>query len=126
MIFLSYDFICFFLTFIAIYVLTGRWPQARVALLIISGLWFQLFYGGARSLLVALTLALVAYTAGRTKSRPVIIVAITVCVATLVFYKYSLFLAHSILEPFLSTAFEATINSAAPATILPRHQFLRF
>lgn len=117
MIFLSYDFICFALAFFAAYALTGRLPQARLALLILAGLWFQLFYGGVQSLSVAFALALVAYAAGLSKSRPILIAAITICVATLVFFKYTLFLSQNVLGIFIPSGFEEAISSSAPATI---------
>ena len=69
MIFLTYDFICFSLAFFAAYALIGHWPQARLALLILAGLWFQLFYGGMQSLSVAFALALVAFAAGLGERR---------------------------------------------------------
>ena len=117
MIFLSYDFICFSLAFFAAYALIGRWPQARLALLILAGLWFQLFYGGMQSLSVAFALALVAYAAGLSKSRPILIAAILICIATLVFYKYTLFLSHNVLGIFIPSGFEEAISASAPAAI---------
>jgi alginate O-acetyltransferase complex protein AlgI len=116
-IFLSYDFICFSLAFFAAYALIGRWPQARLALLILAGLWFQLFYGGVQSLSVAFALALVAYAAGLSKSRPILIAAILICIATLVFYKYTLFLSHNVLGIFIPSGLEEAISASAPAAI---------
>jgi alginate O-acetyltransferase complex protein AlgI len=116
-IFLTYDFIGFFLAFLAAYLALGRWPQARLVLLIAGGVWFQLFYGGVQSLSVALALAIVAYIAGLNKRRPVLIAGIMICVATLVFYKYTLFFAHNVLRHLIPEAFAAAIGSAAPTTI---------
>ncbi len=117
MIFLTYDFIGFLLAFLVAYAAIGRWPQGRLALLLLAGVWFQLFYGGVQSLSVALALALVAYAAGMSKSRPAILAAITLCVTTLVFYKYTLFLAHNVLRALIPGVLEAAIDASAPVTI---------
>lgn len=117
-IFLTYDFVVFSLIFFAGYALGGLLPQARLPLLVLSGLWFQLFYGGVQSLSVAFALALVAYSAGLTKSRPILVAAISICVVTLIFYKYTLFLARDVIGIFFPSGIEATIISSAP-TVIP-------
>jgi alginate O-acetyltransferase complex protein AlgI len=116
MIFLTYDFVWFALLALVAYTLVP-WPQARLALLLASGLWFQAFYGGLASLLIVVVLATVAYAAGRTKNRTAIAIAIAVCVGTLLYYKYMLFLVNSLLVPFLSAHVAGAIGALAPVAV---------
>ena len=101
MIFLTYDFVWFALTFLGVYSLT-RWPQARLLLLIAAGVWFQAFYGGVASLSIVLILSAISYAAARTENKTVIGIAIAACVVTLLYCKYMLFLASNLLAPFFT------------------------
>jgi alginate O-acetyltransferase complex protein AlgI len=116
MIFLTYDFVWFALAFFALYALSFRWPALRLALIIASGLWFQFFYGGAASLFITLALAAVSYAAARTANKTAIASAISICVGTLLYSKYTLFLVKSAIAPFSASAV-STLVSFAPATI---------
>ncbi len=115
MIFLTYDFVWFALAFFALYALTTRWPALRLAIVIASGIWFQFFYGGLASLLVTLALATISYVAGRSAKKSMV-AAISICVGTLLYSKYTLFLVQSAIEPFSSSA-AAAFSSFAPAAI---------
>jgi len=46
--------------------------------IIVSGIWFQFFYGGAASLTVTLALAAISYAAGRSTKKSVIVAAIAI------------------------------------------------
>jgi alginate O-acetyltransferase complex protein AlgI len=116
MIFLTYDFVCFALTFFALYTLTTRWPALRLAIVIASGIWFQFFYGGLASLVVTLALAAISYAAGRSAKKSTVVAAIAICIGTLVYSKYTLFLVQSGIQPFSSST-AAALSSLAPAAI---------
>src|SRR5258707_11544997 len=98
MIFLTYDFVWFALTFLGVYSLT-RWPQARLLLLIAAGVWFQAIYGGVASLSIVLILSAISYAAARTENKTVICIAITACLVKFVYFKYMLFFANKIFSP---------------------------
>jgi alginate O-acetyltransferase complex protein AlgI len=115
MIFLTYDFVWFALTFLGVYSLT-RSPQARLWLLIAAGVWFQAFYGGVASLSIVLILSAISYAAARTENKTVIGIAIAACVVTLLYCKYILFLASNLLAPFLPVSTDA-IESSLPSVI---------
>jgi alginate O-acetyltransferase complex protein AlgI len=93
------------------------WPKARLALLIASGLCFQVFYGGFVSLSVVLVLTAIAYIAGRTKNRIVVGIAIAASVLTLLYFKYMVFLANSLLAMFLPSDVIIAIGTLTPAVI---------
>ena len=80
MIFLTYDFVWFALAFFVLYALSSRWPAPRLMVVIVSGIWFQFFYGGAASLTVTLALAAISYAAGRSTKKSLIVAAIAICV----------------------------------------------
>jgi alginate O-acetyltransferase complex protein AlgI len=117
LIFLTYDFVCFALAFFAVYLTVRRWPRARLLFLVAAGLWFQSFYGGVESLLIVLALAFIAYAAGRSRNRMVIAGAIAVCAGSLIFFKYTLFLAQSMLAPLTSEAIASAVGGIAPLAI---------
>src|SRR6266436_8563829 len=116
MIFLTYDFVWFALAFFLLYALTGRWPALRLAIIIVSGIWFQFFYGGLASIVVTLALAAISYAAGRSARKSMMVAAIAICIATLLYSKYTVFLVQSAVEPF-STSTAAALSSFAPAAI---------
>src|SRR5260370_755858 len=116
MIFLTYDFVWFALAFFGVYALTGRWPAVRLAIVIASGIWFQFFYGGLASLVVTLALAAISYAAGRSAKKSTLVAAIAICIGTLVYSKYTLFLVQSGIQPFSSST-AAALSSFAPAAI---------
>jgi alginate O-acetyltransferase complex protein AlgI len=116
MIFLTYDFVWFALAFFVLYALSSRWPAPRLMVVIVSGIWFQFFYGGAASLIVTLALAAISYAAGRSTKKSVIVAAIAICVGTLLYSKYTLFLMQSAIQPFSASA-ASSLSSFAPAAI---------
>ena len=119
MIFLTYEFVLFALAFFALYYLAW-FPLLRLALIIAAGPLFQLHYGGWVSVLPIGALAVFTYLAGRSGNRVAIIAAIVACVATLAVFKYSLFLAASVINPVvpeLGAALSGAAKSYLPGTI---------
>jgi alginate O-acetyltransferase complex protein AlgI len=116
MIFLTYDFVWFALAFFALYALSSRWPTLRLALIIASGILFQFFYGGPASLVITVALAAISYAAARSANKTAIVTAIAICVGTLLYSKYTLFLVQSAIAPFSAGA-ASSLVSFAPASI---------
>jgi alginate O-acetyltransferase complex protein AlgI len=116
MIFLTYDFVWFALIFLGVYALLP-WPAVRLALVLLSGLWFQLFYGGISSVVVVIVLAAVTYAAALTENKSVIRAAIVASVGTLLYCKYMLFLVDGLLSPVLPAAAKGLAAGVAPAVI---------
>jgi alginate O-acetyltransferase complex protein AlgI len=117
LIFLTYDFVCFALAFFAVYLTVRRWPQARLLFLVGAGLWFQSFYGEVETLLIVLALAVIAYGAGCSGNRMLIAGAIAICAGSLIFFKYTVFLAQSVLAPLTSEAVASAVGGIAPLAI---------
>jgi hypothetical protein len=92
MIFLTYEFVGFALVFFSFYYLASH-PKLRLAVLVVGGLVFQFHYGGWASLVPVAALAGVTFLAARVGRRQVVTAAIVVCVATLIVYKYTAFIA---------------------------------
>ena len=117
MIFLSYDFAIFALVFFFAYRLAQN-PETRLLLIIAGGITFQAFYGGIASLIPVLLLTAATFYAGRSGNRVLVTAAIALCVATLLFYKYTLFLAENLITPIIpGVAAEPTVRSIVPSVI---------
>jgi alginate O-acetyltransferase complex protein AlgI len=116
MIFLSYDFVWFAAAFFGLYYLCP-WAPARLAIIIAGGIVFQFFYGGLASVVPTAILAIVTYLAGRSERHEIVVAAIVVCAASLIFYKYTVFLVSSVLAPIMPGA--GMILSAASQSVLP-------
>ena len=119
MIFLTYEFVWFALTFFALYYMIS-WPILRLILVIVAGLLFQFYYGGWASIVPIGVLAIVTYFAGRSGNPPVMLAAIVACVTALAAYKYSLFAAVGIvgaIAPDYGNSLHNLLKSYLPATI---------
>jgi alginate O-acetyltransferase complex protein AlgI len=117
MIFLSYDFTTFALVFFGAYRLAQN-PETRLLLIIAGGIAFQAFYGGMASLIPVLLLTVATYYAGRSGNRVLVTAAIALCVATLLFYKYTVFLAENLISLIIpGMAAEPIVRSIVPGVI---------
>jgi alginate O-acetyltransferase complex protein AlgI len=117
MIFLSYDFAIFALVFFCAYGL-ARNLAIRPLLIIAGGITFQAFYGGIASLIPVLLLTAASFYAGRSGNRILVTATIVLCVATLLFYKYTLFLAGNLIAPIApGFAIEPMARTIVPAVI---------
>jgi alginate O-acetyltransferase complex protein AlgI len=119
MIFLTYEFICFGLAFYALYYLATL-PGLRLAIVIVSSLLFQWYYGGWASVAPVVVLAIVTFLAGRTGSPRAILAAIVLCAAVLITYKYTPFLAVGLVGPIapeLGSSLQGIAKSVLPAAI---------
>jgi hypothetical protein len=116
MIFLTYEFICFGLAFYALYYLATL-PGLRLAIVIVSSLLFQWYYGGWASVAPVVVLAIVTFLAGRTGSPRAILAAIVLCAAVLITYKYTPFLAVGLVGPIapeLGSSLQGIAKSVLP------------
>jgi alginate O-acetyltransferase complex protein AlgI len=119
MIFLNYDFVWFALSFFPLY-FAVRWPRARLTLLVGSGILFQSYFGGWLSVGSVAVLTVVTFLACRVGGRRANTVAIVVCVAMLLFYKYTAFMVATVADIFSPEAgarLSASAAAALPATI---------
>jgi alginate O-acetyltransferase complex protein AlgI len=116
MIFLTYEFVWFAVAFFGLYLLCP-WKPARLVLIVIGGIGFQLFYGGLASVVPIAILAAITYLAGRSGRPAIVRAAIALCAASLLFYKYTTFLISSLFEPLIPTA--AEMLTAASHSLLP-------
>src|SRR5262245_45942526 len=69
-----------------------RRPRARLFLLLVSCIVFHTWFAGPAGVLPVVVLGAVAYLAGLSRRRSACLVAIALCAAALVFYKYTRFL----------------------------------
>jgi alginate O-acetyltransferase complex protein AlgI len=119
MIFLTYEFVGFAFVFFPIYYL-ARHSTLRLAVLVVGALVFQFHYGGWASVIPVIILAGVTFLAGRFGGRRAVTGAISLCVATLIAYKYSSFIAIDIVGailPGVGSATRTAVQSIIPATI---------
>jgi alginate O-acetyltransferase complex protein AlgI len=115
MIFATYDFVAFAATFFLLYAIAPA--LLRAALILAGGCAFQWYYGGAASFAPIAVLLVVSWLAGLSSHRLTIALAIAACVAVLIFYKYTGFLADSLIAPLGAEGVAAGLRALAPATI---------
>ena len=117
MIFMSYWFAAFAASFFILYWL---FPIFRVRrfLILAFGFAFQVHFAGPAGVLPIIALGLFTYFAGISKRRSLQITTIAVCVAALVFYKYTIFLAAEFIG-FFSIELASQSVSVLKTTILP-------
>lgn len=117
MIFFSFYFaigaVIFFTLFYAI-------PQAgiRYFLLLISCVAFHLFFAGPAGVIPIAAIGVLTYLAGLTQNKIACVSVGVVCVATLVFYKYSIFISNEligIVSPALKAYSEKFLLGTLPA-----------
>jgi len=99
MIFMSYWFFAFAVSFFSLYWLIPVF-SFRKALIIGSGLLFQIHFAGPAGVLPIVALSVLTYLAGLSKNRKIQLSAIIVCVASLIFYKYTVFLISELIGIF--------------------------
>lgn len=96
MIFTTY-FSAIFITLTLLVYLAARSRPARKALVLVASLLFYLYFAGLAGLVPMASLAVLAYCVALWGNTIAIQLAIAVCVAALLFYKYTLFLAEQVL-----------------------------
>jgi alginate O-acetyltransferase complex protein AlgI len=99
MIFTTYWFVAFAVCVVPVYWLI---PNAKVRLFFLAAACavFHTHFAGPAGVLPILVLMGVTYVAGLTRLKTICGIAMAVCVLALCFYKYSLFLIGSLIEPW--------------------------
>lgn len=119
MLFLTYEFIFFAVLFYLTFYLAPH-PSLRVGAIVVASVAFQFMFGGWISIIPVFVLAIVTFVAGRSGDRRLITAAITLCVASLIFYKYTLFVTSSIIgavAPSVGMDLQQLAKIAVPAVI---------
>jgi alginate O-acetyltransferase complex protein AlgI len=116
MIFTTYWFLIFAVITTAVYWLLPkpilRWPWLGAACLV-----FHAHFAGPAGMAPIIVLIVITYLAGLSRNRAACLAAIIVCVATLCFYKYALFLIGAAVQP-LSESW-ASVLSAKTKSVMP-------
>ncbi len=116
MIFTTYWFLAFSVVALAGYWLIP-WPAGRLGFLAAACLVFHAHFAGPAGMAPIIVLMVITYAAGLTRSRWACIAAMVVCVLTLCFYKYALFLIGAGVaswSPGLAGRLTAGVNSVMP------------
>ena len=95
MIFLSFWFVVFALVFFPLYYLVRR-PALRLIVLAIGCVIFHGNFAGPAGVIPIVILAVLTYACALTRHKHLLTLAMVICAAALVFYKYTLFIAESI------------------------------
>jgi alginate O-acetyltransferase complex protein AlgI len=117
MIFFSYQFAAATAFFFALYWATP-WPTGRRILILAASLAFQFYFAGPSGIMPILILAAGTYIIGRSRDPHLCAGWIVVCVAALVFYKYTHFLmkdAISYFSPALGQLGDKKVSEILPA-----------
>jgi alginate O-acetyltransferase complex protein AlgI len=117
MIFFSYYFALFAVTFFALY-WALPWRRVRRWLLLAACVTFHAYFAGPAGVLPIIFLASGTYLAGRSRDRRACIGWIAVCVSALCFYKYANFLSASLIGlivPDLGTQMAGLAKGVLPA-----------
>jgi alginate O-acetyltransferase complex protein AlgI len=114
MIFIGYDFVWFAIIFFPLYYI-AHWPVARLSVLILGGIIFQVYYGGWFSFAVVGILALLTYAVSL-GWRTFIGATIALCAIVLGIFKYTPFVASGVVGVAIPSV-GAKLLSLAPATI---------
>lgn len=115
MIFTTYWFLIFAVLTTTVYWLLPK-PILRWAFLGGACLVFHAHFAGPAGMAPIVVLMIITYAAGLSRNRWACIAAITVCVATLCFYKYALFLIGSAVQP-LSESFALSLTTRTRAVM---------
>ena len=94
-IFTSYWYTLFAVVFFAAY-WAAPWRLPRLGLLVAGSFWFYLHFAGAAGILPIVVLAATTYLGGLLPWRGARVVAMALPIASLVFYKYTHFLAEQV------------------------------
>jgi alginate O-acetyltransferase complex protein AlgI len=97
MLFLTYWFVLFAVINFPLYWLV-RYPPARLVLLFVFCAVFHTHFAGPAGVMPIVVLGVVTYLVGLTRNRKACLAAMALCVASLVFYKYTRFLCFDLLS----------------------------
>jgi alginate O-acetyltransferase complex protein AlgI len=114
--FLSYWFVYFIAAVFPVY-WAIRWPTVRLLVLLVACAVFHTHFAGPAGVLPIIVLAVLTYLAGLSRQRWACHGTIVLCVAALVFYKYTKFICQQV----LAVAFpdSLTVFTQAPPAWLP-------
>lgn len=118
MIFTTYWFQVFASVVVAAYWLLQR-QRPRLWFLGLACLAFHYHFAGPAGMAPIIVLMIVTYAAGRSGTRWACTVAMVLCVATLCFYKYALFLIGAAVHPLsaaLAVQFSQATASSCPSS----------
>src|SRR5438874_1732904 len=96
MLFLTYWFVLFAAVVFPAYWLI-RYPPARLALMAVCCAVFHTHFAGPAGVVPILVLGVLTYLIGLSRNRWACLAGILVCVASLVFYKYTRFVCSDLL-----------------------------
>lgn len=116
--FVSYWFILFAIIFFPIYWLCPN-PKFRKIWLLLACITFHYRFAGPAGVIPIIFLGVMTYFAGTSHNNSFRTITIIICVAELVFYKYSLFLITQFLGLF-NINFAQTVLDAAKNKLLPQ------
>jgi alginate O-acetyltransferase complex protein AlgI len=119
MIFSTYWFLTFLVFFLPVYYLAAGYPRMRLAWLLAGSALFHFHFAGPAGLLPIILLGITVYFLGKSNRPAAHIVGIALSVATLFFYKYTLFFILNLVRPIfpeLGTLLEAEAGRLLPAT----------
>jgi alginate O-acetyltransferase complex protein AlgI len=111
-IFASYWFVAFALIFLPLFWL-ARLPRLRLVLLGVGCAIFHGHFAGPAGVIPIVILAVLTYLCGLTRRPAACVLGMLVCTAALVFYKYTRFLAESLMQVW-TEAGTATLDAATP------------
>lgn len=117
MIFTTYWFLAFTSIVVGMYWIIPR-DRGRLWFLAVVCAWFHSKFAGPAGVAPILVLMLITYGAGLSRNRGIHTSAITICVLTLCFYKYTVFLIGALIAPVnadLATQMTAGTGSLLPA-----------
>jgi alginate O-acetyltransferase complex protein AlgI len=103
MIFLTYWFVLFATAFLPIYWLVPG-PLPKRLVLLAGCAIFHTHFAGPAGVIPIVILGVLTYWAGRSGDRRACLITIWLCVAALIFYKYTLFLSQQLLGVFAPDA----------------------
>src|ERR1700674_2186786 len=117
MLFVSYWFVAFAAIFFPTYWMV-RSPLARMTLLLAFGALFYTNFAGPGGVVPIVTLGAMTYLAGRSKIKLLRLIVIAICVAALVFCKYTLFFLQQGVA-WINPQWATDLVTVAESTLLP-------
>jgi len=102
MIFFSFYFLVGVVFFFALYYTLPQ-KHVRYYLLLASCISFHWYFAGPAGVIPIIVIGCLTYFAGRSRNQTACIAAGLTCVSTLIFYKYSIFLANELIGLFSSS-----------------------
>jgi alginate O-acetyltransferase complex protein AlgI len=117
MIFLSYWFLLFISIFLPLYWIIPSARAKRIILLAACIAFYVHFAGGIVAAIPIFILGIVSYLCAWSQKKWLCVAAILLCVVTLIFYKYTLFLLSDFLHTFVPINSESVLKQLDP--VLP-------